>query len=362
MRSATRALAPACAALAALLLGGCGSGGSTSTARAPAAATRPATGTLRVFAYEDTIAAEMLRPFKAANPGADVETASFDSDQEAAAKLRAGFSADVVEVCADEAEPLLKGGLLRPIDTSGVPGWKAVPAALRRAKGVTAGGRVYFVPLSAGPEGLIYDAGHLPRGISSFRDLFSPALRGRVSLEGDEALPPMAETALALGMKDPMNLSDAQVDRVKAFLVSHRSQFRSFWQSDSDVVNLLKSGEIVAADGGRGLAQAARDAGVDARWRPAREGVITWVCGLGITSKAKNLAAAYRLINYYASPAAQAIRARNGYVVTNPAALRLVEPKWRRTADPAVLERAIPESRPANYPRWVRAFQEVQSG
>ncbi len=48
----------------------------------------------------------MLDPFREANPDLELKTASFNSNKAAAAKLAGGFEADVVEVCADEMEPL----------------------------------------------------------------------------------------------------------------------------------------------------------------------------------------------------------------------------------------------------------------
>ncbi len=65
----------------------------------------PVSGTLRVFAYQDTVADDLLDPFRKQNPNLDVKTASFGSDEEAAAKLAGGFKADVVEVCLDEMQP-----------------------------------------------------------------------------------------------------------------------------------------------------------------------------------------------------------------------------------------------------------------
>lgn len=56
-------------------------------------------------------------------------------------------------------------------------------------------------------------------------------------------------------------------------------------------------------------------------WVAPKERPLSWVCGLSITSDAENVPAAYRLINWQASPEAQAIRAEGGYVVTNPEAI-----------------------------------------
>ena len=57
--------------------------------RRPADPDAPATGTLRVFAYGDTITDECSTPSARQNPDLDLQTATFDSNKEAAAKLAA---------------------------------------------------------------------------------------------------------------------------------------------------------------------------------------------------------------------------------------------------------------------------------
>ena len=112
------------AGLALALAAGCGSGGGTEeVAAAPADPDAELTGTLRVFAYEDSVTAEMIDPVLDDNPGLKIETATFDSNEEAAAKLAGGFEADVVEICLDEMEPLVNQDLLRPIDPVWITVW-----------------------------------------------------------------------------------------------------------------------------------------------------------------------------------------------------------------------------------------------
>ena len=349
-------------AVAALAAAGCGGSEASSSDPAPPPSDpeAPVSGTLTVFAYQDTVTDEMLDPFREANPDLEVKTASFGSNEEAAAKMAGGFTADVVEVCLDEMSALTTRGLLRPIDPAGITDWDEL--VFRDASGVRDGDDVLVVPLSAGPQGLIYDADEIAPGeIDSFADLFDPAYADRTALEGDYPLPAIAETALALGFDDPMNLTADQLEQVKGKLIENRDQFRSLWRSDADVVNLFKSGEVALADGGPGLTERIRDTGVDARWVAPVERPLSWVCGLSITSDAQNIDAAYKLINWQASPEAQAIRADNGYVVTNPKAIPLAAPSARPIADPSSIKNAIPETEPPNYQDWVRAFREFQA-
>jgi spermidine/putrescine-binding protein len=159
-----------------------------------------------------------------------------------------------------------------------------------------------------------------------------------------------------------MNLSDDDVEKAKAFLLDNKDQLRTFAQSDSDLINLYKSGEVVASDGGRGSESDLLDEGVPVKWVAPKEGTLSWVCGFSVTSKAQNVPAAYKLINYYTSPKSQAQQAQAGFVIVNPKAMPLIDPKTRKTADPASLEGAIAESQPDNFRVWSRAWSEVKAG
>jgi spermidine/putrescine-binding protein len=256
-------------------------------------------------------------------------------------------------------EPLKEQGLLRPLDPAGVTEWDNL--AFTDAPGVTEGGKTWVVPLSAGPQGLIVNTEKVKDVPHSWKALFDPQYEGEASIEGDYELPAIAEAALALGIEEPMKLTKAQLGEVSDYLDEHHGQFRSLWTSDSDLVNLFKSGEVVISDGGPGIVARMVEAGIPVEWIAPEEGPLSWICGLGIPAGSANLDAAYKLINYYTSPAAQAQSAQEGYVVTNPKALPLVPKKWKESADPASVKNAIAEREPANYEEYVHAWQEVES-
>lgn len=341
----------------AVLASACGgSGGEAELAAAPASADEPASGTLRVFAYGDTVPDEMLDPFREANPDVDLKVATFNSNKAAAAKLAGGFEADVVEVCTDEMEPLLARNLIAPLDVEAVEEFDKL--AFSDADEVrNEAGEVLFVPASAGPHGLIVNTDELS-DVSSYQALFDDANAGQVALEATP-LTAIGAAALALGLDDPMNLTDDEVEQAKEYLLEHRDNFRAFAESDSSMVNLFKSGEVVLADGGRGTTEAMADDGLPVEWVAPDEGALSWVCGLAITSNAENIDAAYDLINYYASPEAQAISAEMGFVAMNPDAMELVGKQFQKSADPSNLDSAIPQTEPENADVYERAWQEV---
>jgi len=352
-RTVRRTRVAVCAS-AALLLAACGGGSSENTATK---------GELRTFTYEDTVAAEILDPFKKANPDLDVRTATFESLDEAAAKLTSGFSTDVIEVCLDEAKPLLKDKLLADIDTSKVSNWNDLSPTFRDADGVTVDGKVVMVPTTAGPHGIIYSTKAFPNGVDSYTALFDPANNGKVALDGGW-LTALADAALASGITDPTAMTDDQVTQMKDKILAAMKdgQFRTISESDSDMANLFKSGEVVLADGGRGTAEEINSNGGEVTWVAPKEGTLSWICGLGISAEAKNVDAAYSFIDYYVSKPAQAIVGDLGYVITNPTALSEVSEEFRETANPADLKDTIPQAEPENADVWRSAWQEIEAG
>ncbi|MDZ7883361.1 MAG: extracellular solute-binding protein [Mycobacterium sp.] len=344
----------ACASGTLLLLTACGGGGGENTATG---------GELRTFTYEDTIDPGIIEPFTSENPDLELKTATFDSVDEGAAKLNAGFSTDVVEVCLDEAKPLHQDKLLAPIDTSKLTNWESLDPTFREATGVVIDGDVTMVIASAGPHGMLYDNNAIPGGVDSYAALFDPAYRGKVALDNGW-LTALADTALASGITDPLEMTDEQIvqmkDKIKAAMAD--GQFRTLAEGDSDMSNLFKSGEVILADGGRGTAEMINANGGNVTWVAPKEGTLSWMCGLGISADAANVDAAYAFIDYYISPRAQGAIGDLGYVITNPNGRPEVAEEYQKTANPSDLEGTIPQFEPDNADVWRSAWQEIEAG
>ena len=350
--------------IAALLIAGCGGSGDgadADPAPPPADPDAPATGTLRTFTYGDTASDPLMGPFREANPDLNLETATFDSVQAGAAKVYSGFETDVIQPCADEYQPLVQRDILRPIDPAGIEGWDELkfrdsPGILRED------GLANFVPIAAGPQGIVYNTEEVSDPPTSWADLFDEKYAGEVAIDGATWLTPIAQAGLAMGIEDPMSMSDEEVTAAKDFLIERRDNFRSFVGSDADKVNLFKSGEIVISDGGRSTVKVLQDAGVPVEWVTPDEGAMAWVCGLGITKDAENIDAAYKLINYVISPKGQEVIASAGLAVVNPSVMKGLPKEFRFTADPSSLDDVIAEVQPDNWQAWAQAWKEVKVG
>lgn len=345
--------------LAGLTLSGCGGGG----ASVGAGQSGPPTGTLRIVAESEVLAPSVLDPFKHTYPGLKLETAVVEGTSEAAAKLTAGFHDDLVETCADESDLLTRRGLLQPIDVARLTHWKQLAPVLRAAEGAVVKGKLMFLPGQAGPMGLVYNTKDFPRGVDEDKELFNPALKGRVALDvGGDDKSMIAITAFALGVKNPFHMSEAELQRVGHYLIAHANQFRTFPDSDANELNLMKTGEVILTDDDPGAVHEMLEAGIPVKWVAPKEGYYSWTCGLGITKNAKNLNAAYAFLNYYTSVRAQAIFGDEGYTVTNEEAVAQVKPALRASANPVSLTGATIEQAPANPSKWFEIYQQVVGG
>jgi spermidine/putrescine-binding protein len=347
-------------------------GGADDTPSAPSASggsTDPAsvTGTIRLLSYSDGFDPGYLQAFTDTYPNVTIESSSMGSNEEAIAKIQAGFDADVVNSCVDEATlEMVQKGIYAPLDVNRLNDWNDLFPSMQQLPGVQVDGKIYMLPVDAGTSGIVYNADVVTTPPDSWADLFDPQWAGRTGME-DIAVTAMMIGALTNGIEDPINMDDAQIEQVKQFLIDHKSQFRTFWKGDAEAKSLFKSGEIVISSGYPDTAKSLTKEGVNAKFAVAKEGQFLWACGYGITPDIapENIDAAYALLNYYSSPEAELYEAEHwNYQVANAATLDIASDKVIQEASleaPFHLDNAIPASPPANRDAWVAAWTEVKA-
>ncbi len=341
-----------------------GSGGSAGASVDPASIT----GTVRLYSYSDGFDPDYMKTFYETYPNIKLETASFGSNEEAVAKIQAGFQADVINSCVDEATlEMVNKGMYMPLDTSRLVNWDNIFPLMKTLPGVTVDGKVYLVPADAGTAGIMYNADVIKTPPTSWKDLFDPQYAGRASME-DVAITAIDIGALANGISDPLNMTPDQLAMVTQYLKDHNSQFRTYYKGDAEVRSLFKSGEIVISSGYPGTAKLMRDKdGMNVQFAVAKEGQMLWTCGYGISPNIDpaNLDAAYALLNWYSSLPPQIYAATNfNYLTSNEGILDAVPPKVVKEAALDSLynsDNAIPASPPDDRAAWVAAWTEVKA-
>ncbi len=160
------------------------------------------------------------------------------------------------------------------------------------------------------------------RPITHWKDLVDPAFKGRASILNipgigimDAAM--VMESLGTLKYADKGNMTREEIDKTVAFLIEtkHAGQFRAFWKSFDESVNLMAAGEVVIQSMWSPAVTAVRSRGIACTYQPLAEGYRGWGGGLGIAKHLTGLEldAAYEYINWYLSGWAGAYLNRQGY-------------------------------------------------
>jgi spermidine/putrescine transport system substrate-binding protein len=231
----------------------------------------------------------------------------FADEDEAFAKMRAGYKPDVMGPCYYEFPRWKEAGLLQPIDVSKLKNWSKISPTLRNMPGISAGpGKVWFVPHYWGNTSITFRTDLAPEYVKSqsWNILFDPKYKGRVSvMDGvDDTVPFIAHM---IGV-DAYNMTPAQWDQVKAKLRDVVKQSRYVSSDDTTLSQGLASGEVVASMSWRVTYKTLHAAGKPVAYMNPPGGIFTYVCGLTMHKDPPDEAKALALIDSSLSDGAAA--------------------------------------------------------
>jgi putative spermidine/putrescine transport system substrate-binding protein len=133
---------------------------------------------------------------------------------------------------------------------------------------------------------------------------------------------------------DKGNMTRAEIDKTMAVMtdLKQKGQFRAFWKTFDESVNLMASGEVVIQSMWSPAVTAVRSKGIACKFQPLKEGYRAWGGGLGLAKHLKGLEleAAYEYLNWYTSGWVGAYLNRQGYYsATLDTAKKYMEPyEW----------------------------------
>ena len=160
------------------------------------------------------------------------------------------------------------------------------------------------------------------RPITSWSDILDPKFKGKTAIINVPSIGIMdaamiMEAAGKIKYADKGNMTKAEIDKTIEFLIKTKGdgQFRAFWKSFDESVNLMASGEVVIQSMWSPAIAAVRSKGIACTFQPLKEGYRAWGGGLGLAShlKGAQLDAAYEYINWYTSGWVGAYLNRQGY-------------------------------------------------
>ncbi|MBO9099270.1 MULTISPECIES: ABC transporter substrate-binding protein [unclassified Rhizobium] len=160
------------------------------------------------------------------------------------------------------------------------------------------------------------------RDITSWADILDPAFKGKTAILNIPSIGIMdaamiMEASGQLKYADKGNMTKAEIDKTIDFLIKTKQagQFRAFWKSFDESVNLMASGEVVIQSMWSPAVAAVRSKGIACKFQPLKEGYRSWGGGLGLAKhlKGAELDAAYEYINWYTSGWVGGYLNRQGY-------------------------------------------------
>jgi putative spermidine/putrescine transport system substrate-binding protein len=160
------------------------------------------------------------------------------------------------------------------------------------------------------------------RPINNWKDLVDPAFKGKASILNIPSIGIMdaamvMESLGTLKYADKGNMTKPEIDKTIAFLIDAKKsgQFRAFWKSFDESVNLMASGEVIIQSMWSPAVAAVRSKGIPCKYQPLAEGYRAWAGGLGMAKHLSGLEldAAYEYINWYLSGWVGAYLNRQGY-------------------------------------------------
>lgn len=165
------------------------------------------------------------------------------------------------------------------------------------------------------------------RPIESWTELLNPEFKGKASILDISSIGIMDAAMVCEAMGeitygDKGNMTREEIDRTMAIFTEAKKagQFRAFWKTFDESVNLMASGEVVIQSMWSPAITAVKSRGIPCVYQPLKEGYRSWGGGIGLSARLDGLAleAAYEYINWYLSGWVGGFLMRQGYYSAVP--------------------------------------------
>ncbi len=179
----------------------------------------------------------------------------------------------------------------------------------------------------------------IKRPITSWTELLNPEFKGKASILDipsigimDAAMVVEAMGEITYG--DKGNMTKEEIDKTIAIFIEAKKagQFRAFWKTFDESINLMASGEVVIQSMWSPAITAVRSKGIPCVYQPLKEGYRSWGGGLGLSANLSGLEleAAYEYINWYLSGWVGGYLMRQGYYSAVPETSKkfMTEDEW----------------------------------
>ncbi|WP_193336635.1 ABC transporter substrate-binding protein [Devosia beringensis] len=281
--------------------------------------------------------------------GITLEMTATDSDAAAQRAVTQPDSYDIADIEYWILKKVFPSGVIQPMDTSKLTYYDKIVPLFKTGKllpdsVIAQGTAPHTVGFVDGPDSTTFAAGEtgwftmvptiynadtlgirpdlVGRDITTWADIMDPAFKGKTAIINVPSIGIMDAAMIMEAMGnitygDKGNMTTAEIDATIDFLIKAKQdgQFRAFWKSFDESVNLMSSGEVVIQSMWSPAVAAVRSKGIACKYQPLKEGYRSWGGGLGLAAhlEGAQLDAAYEYINWYTSGWVGGYLNRQGY-------------------------------------------------
>lgn len=317
---------------------------------------------LRLLTWEGYAEDAWVKPFEE-KYGATVSKTYVGSNDEYMAKLAAGGGDyDLVVIVSSLAQDAIDAGFVEPLDLSLIPNFNELYPQIRALPFIQKDGKVYGAPTFMGITPITVNAEVIPDR-TDFDLLFDPQYAGKITMWDDVST--IGDVAASMGYDDIWNLTDEQLEAVKAKLIAQKKLIRKYWSQAGEAIELFIAGEVVATNSWNYITTA-----LQAQNFPAREFIpehpLGFVDSHFLVKGSANADLANRFIDHIIGAESQArIAEVSGYLITNPESKRYMDPAvWARLRldqGPALLDKVKWWERIPRRAKYLEVLNEVKA-
>jgi putative spermidine/putrescine transport system substrate-binding protein len=303
--------------LGAMVLGAaaCGSSSSKSASAKLPTSIGKGEGQLNLVAWEGYDQPEWVKPFEA-QTGCVVHSKYAGSSDEMVTLMRQGGGSqyDMVSASGDASLRLIRGGVLAPMNVELVPEWKNFIPQLQSPSHNTVNGVHYGISLQWGPNTLLYNTQAVKPAPTSWAVIYGPTYKGAITVPANpiqiaDAALYLSKTQPSLGITDPYELTEPQLNAATSLLKKQRSLIKKYWALASDEIELFKNGDaVIGAAWPYQYSTLLADKASVKEIIPS-EGATGWADTWMLSAHAKHPGCAYKWVNWVSSPKVQAEQA-----------------------------------------------------
>nr|WP_153216629.1 extracellular solute-binding protein [Tritonibacter litoralis] len=286
--------------------------------------------------------------------GFTLEMTALDSDSVTQRAATQPESFDIADIEYWICKKVWPTGNLQAMDTSKIANYDKIVGIFRNGKltpesTIAQGTAPHTVGFTSGANGkdfvqeesgwmtlipTIYNADTLGirpdligRPIKNWSELLNPEFKGKASILDISSIGIMDMAMVVESMgeytyPDKGNMTREEIDMTLGIFTEAKKngQFRAFWKSFDESVNLMASGEVVIQSMWSPAITAVRSQGIPCVYQPLEEGYRSWGGGIGLSANLSGieLDAAYEYINWYLSGWVGGFLMRQGYYSAVP--------------------------------------------